>query len=34
MEGTFHDYDVALRSRLGAAAATPHRIRYKKLTAS
>jgi energy-dependent translational throttle protein EttA len=34
LEGNFHDYDEALKSRLGAEAATPHRIHYKKLTHS
>src|SRR5207302_1713625 len=34
MEGNFHDYDEVLKARLGAEAATPHRIRYKKLTHS
>jgi len=33
-EGNFHDYDEALKTRLGTEAATPHRIHYKKLTHS
>jgi sulfate-transporting ATPase len=33
-EGNFHDYDEAMKARLGAEAATPHRIHYKKLTHS
>jgi len=34
MEGNFRDYDEALISRLGAKAAQPHRLHYKKLTRS
>src|SRR5262249_1151607 len=34
MEGNYRDYEEALKTRLGAEAATPHRIRYKKLTPS
>jgi sulfate-transporting ATPase len=31
-EGNYRDYEEALKARLGPEAATPHRIRYKKLT--
>jgi len=31
-EGNFSEYEAARRSRLGAGADTPHRIKYKKLT--
>ena len=31
-EGNYEDYDADRRKRLGAAADTPHRIRYKPLT--
>ena len=31
-EGNFSEYEADRHSRLGAAADTPHRIRYKKLT--
>jgi len=31
-EGNYEDYEADRRKRLGAAAETPHRIRYKKLT--
>ncbi|HET9922748.1 MAG TPA: energy-dependent translational throttle protein EttA [Methylomirabilota bacterium] len=31
-EGNYEDYEVDRRKRLGAAADTPHRIRYKPLT--
>jgi len=31
-EGNFSDYDAARRRRLGVAADTPHRMRYRKLT--
>jgi energy-dependent translational throttle protein EttA len=34
MEGNFHDYDEALKARLGSTVVTPHRIHYKKLTHS
>jgi ATPase subunit of ABC transporter with duplicated ATPase domains len=34
MEGNYHDYEEALKARLGPQAATPHRIHYKKLTHS
>ncbi len=30
-EGNYHDYEEALKARLGPEAATPHRIHYKKL---
>jgi len=33
-EGNYHDYEAALKARLGAEAATPHRLHYKKLTHS
>jgi len=33
-EGNYHDYEEALKARLGPAAVQPHRIRYKKLTHS
>src|SRR5882724_3003021 len=33
-EGNYHDYEEALKARLGSEAVTPHRIRYKKLTHS
>ncbi len=33
-EGNYRDYEDALKARLGAEAATPHRIHYKKLTHS
>ncbi len=33
-EGNYHDYEEGLKARLGANAATPHRIHYKKLTHS
>src|SRR6266404_6249520 len=33
-EGNYHDYEEALKARLGPEAATPHRIHYKKLTHS
>jgi ATP-binding cassette ChvD family protein len=32
MEGNYGDYEEALKARLGAAAAQPHRIHYKKLS--
>jgi len=31
-EGNYHDYEVDRKRRLGADAAQPHRIKYKKLT--
>jgi len=31
-EGNFSDYDAARRQRLGVAADTPHRLKYRKLT--
>ena len=31
-EGNFSEYEEDRRKRLGAAAETPHRIKYKKLT--
>lgn len=34
MEGNYRDYEENLKERLGAEAAQPHRIRYKKLTHS
>jgi sulfate-transporting ATPase len=34
MEGNYRDYEENLKARLGPEAATPHRIRYKKLTHS
>ncbi|AUX40164.1 ABC transporter ATP-binding protein [Sorangium cellulosum] len=33
-EGNYADYEADLKRRLGADAAEPHRIRYRKLTAS
>ncbi len=33
-EGNYHDYEENLKARLGANAAVPHRIHYKKLTHS
>jgi ATPase subunit of ABC transporter with duplicated ATPase domains len=33
-EGNYHDYEAALKERLGADAAQPHRLHYKKLTHS
>jgi energy-dependent translational throttle protein EttA len=32
IEGNYRDYEEDLKSRLGSEAATPHRIRYKRLT--
>ncbi len=34
MEGNYREYEENLKERLGPAAATPHRIHYKKLTHS
>ena len=31
-DGNFSDYEANRRKRLGAAADTPHRIKYKRLT--
>ena len=31
-EGNYQDYETDRKKRLGAAADTPHRIRYKPLT--
>jgi ATPase subunit of ABC transporter with duplicated ATPase domains len=33
-EGNYHDYEAALKARLGSDAAQPHRLHYKKLTHS
>jgi ATP-binding cassette ChvD family protein len=33
-EGNYHDYEEGLKARLGAGAAQPHRIHYKKLSRS
>jgi hypothetical protein len=31
-EGNYQDYEADRKRRLGAAADTPHRIKYRKLT--
>jgi hypothetical protein len=34
VEGNYHDYEEDRKRRLGADAEQPHRIRYRKLSAS